>query len=105
MTFRITSPDALPLSYRRLVGGKATKLWVYVTNQWRIQTFRWGGGGASQKKFFRNFRPQFGLKIRGEGSDQAPRASPLDLPLQTLCILLGLECHCSMHDVFLDLCF
>ena len=27
MTFRITSPDALPLSYRRLVGGKATKLW------------------------------------------------------------------------------
>ena len=82
MTFRITSPDALPLSYRRLVGGKATKLWVYVTNQWRIQTFRWGGG-----------------------SDQAPRASPLDLPLQTLCILLGLECHCSMHDVFLDLCF
>ena len=54
MTFRITSPDALPLSYRRLVGGKATKLWVYVTNQWRIQTFRWGGrrGRASQKKIF-----------------------------------------------------
>ena len=42
----ISSPDALPLSYRRLVGGKATKLWVYVTNQWRIQTFRWGGGGG-----------------------------------------------------------
>ena len=108
MTFRITSPDAVPLSYRRLVGGKTTKLWVYVTNQWRIQTFRWGrgwGGWVSQKTFFRNFRPQFGLKIRGEGPDRAPRASPLDLPLQTSCILLGLECHCSMHDVFPDLCF
>ena len=64
-----------------------------------------GGGWVSQKTFFRNFRPQFGLKIRGEGPDRAPRASPLDLPLQTSCILLGLECHCSMHDVFPDLCF
>ena len=48
------------------------------TVQWQILTFRWGGGGGgcghldpeirgwgqSQKKFFRPFRPQFGLKIR-----------------------------------------
>ena len=105
MTFRITSPDALPLSYRRLVGGKATKLWVYVTNQWRIQTFRWGRGGSVSKNFFSELQASVWSKNKGEGPDRAPRASPLDLPLQTSCILLGLECHCSMHDVFPDLCF
>ena len=42
------------------MGGKATKLWVYVTNQWRIQTFRQGvggGGGRLKKIFFRSFGP------------------------------------------------
>ena len=34
------------------------------------------GGGVSKKNFFRPFRPQFGLKIRG--------APPLDLPLLSL---------------------
>ena len=37
--------------------------------QWRIQTFRWGGGGGGlPKKFFQPFGPHFGLKIkRGPG--------------------------------------
>ena len=56
----------------------------FVMLRWQIQTFRWGGGGVgrrgggqssrpcdngawSQKNFFEPFRPQFGLKIRGEG--------------------------------------
>ena len=41
------------------MGGKATKLWVYVTNQWRIQTFRQGVGGEGRLKkiFFRSFGP------------------------------------------------
>ena len=49
------------------MGGKATKLWVYVTNQWRIQTFRgWvGGGGDVSKKFF------FGaLGLRAKGKEK-----------------------------------
>ena len=36
------------------------------------------GGARSQKKFFRLFGPQFGLKIRGKAG---PRAVPLDSPL------------------------
>ena len=39
-----------------------------------------GGGGGLQKKYFRPFRPQFGLKIKGEG-ERGPRAPPLDPPL------------------------
>ena len=35
-----------------------------------------GGGGQSPKKYFRLFRPQFGLKIRGRGG-----GPPLDPPL------------------------
>ena len=30
-----------------------------------------GGGGGSQKTFFRPFRPQFGLKIRGPSPGSA----------------------------------
>ena len=44
---------------------------------------RGGGGrgeGGLQKKFFRLFGPQFGLKIRRMA--RAPRASRLDRPLQ-----------------------
>ena len=70
MTFRITSPDALPLSYRRLVGGKATKLWVYVTNQWRIQTFRWGGGVS--KKIFSELQASVWSKNKGGGVGPGP---------------------------------
>ena len=36
-------------------------------------------GGGLPKKYFRPFRPQFGLKIKGEGGG-AP-GPPLDLPL------------------------
>ena len=39
------------------------------------------GGPASKKKFFRPFGPHFRLKIRGR---RAPRASPLDPPLEVL---------------------
>ena len=49
---------------------------------------RRGGGGVSK-----NFLGASGLSL-GEAA-----------PLQTSCTLLGLECHCSMHDAFLDLCF
>ena len=38
------------------------------------------GRTQSQKKLFRRFGPQFGLKIRGGG--QAPWAPPLDPPLE-----------------------
>ena len=74
MTFRITSPDAVPLSYRRLVGGKATKLWVYVTNQWRIQTFRWGrgGGGGVSKNFFSELQASVWSKNKGGGAGPGP---------------------------------
>ena len=36
------------------------------------------GGGSLQKKYFRPFGPQFGLKIRGA---QVTRVPPLDPPL------------------------
>ena len=40
MTLLFTSPDALPLSYRTLMGAKATKLQkVHVTNMNRISTY------------------------------------------------------------------
>ena len=41
-----------------------------------------GGGGGGLKDIFRSFRPQFGLKIRGEGRRRDPRAPDLDPPLQ-----------------------
>ena len=53
---------------------------IYRPLEWRIQTFRYGGGGSviqtvrqrgppvSKNNFFRPFGPHFGLKIRG-GSD------------------------------------
>ena len=55
----------------------------YSNPQWRIQTFRWGGGGSHpdpenrgrsslKKNFFGPFGPQLGLKIW---------ALPLDPPL------------------------
>ena len=63
---------------------KRTYRFSICTNQWRIQTFRQGGGpghpdpeikgGGVSKKCFRSFGPQFGLKIKGGG--QAPRAPP-----------------------------
>ena len=58
-----------------------TRLWKNVT-KWTV--FSGGsrpsdkGGARSQKKFFRLFGPQFGLKIRGRW---APRALLLDPPL------------------------
>ena len=45
-----------------------------------FQIRRVGGGGL--KDIFRSFRPQFGLKIRGEGRRRDPRAPDLDPPLQ-----------------------
>ena len=62
--------------------------------EWRIQIFkitggrrssrpwdRGGGGGAGfQKRFFPPFGPQFGVKIRDQGT-RPPRAPPLNPPL------------------------
>ena len=44
-----------------------------------------GEGRGVKKEFFRPFGSQFGLKIRG---DRAPRAPPLDLPLNVYGIQL-----------------
>ena len=41
----------------------------------------WGGGAVSKNNFFRPFGPQFGLKLEGGGGGAAPRAPPLDPPL------------------------
>ena len=61
--------------------------------EWEMQVLRWkttekasggsrpsdkGRGGRSQKKIFRPFEPQVGLRIRGT----PPRGPPLDPPLQ-----------------------
>ena len=46
-----------------------------------IQTLDKGGGAVSKKIFFQSFGLQFGLKIRGA---QAPRAPPLDPPLEAI---------------------
>ena len=71
---------------------------VSATNKWHAKVelqavadpdlqIRWGGGshpdpeirgGWSPKKYFRPFRPHFGLKMR---EDPGPPAPPLDLPL------------------------
>ena len=47
-----------------------------------IQTLRKGETG-SKKILFRPLGPQFGLKLR-EGRRQAPRAPPLDPPLEVI---------------------
>ena len=44
-----------------------------------LQIKRVGGGAVSKNNFFRPFGPQFGLKLEGGGA--APRAPPLDPPL------------------------
>ena len=56
----------------------------------------WGGGGGAglPKKFFRPFRPQFGLKIRGGGP---PGPSPVDAPLVLMCALYS--CICRLKAV------
>ena len=63
-----------------------------------IQTLR-KGVARSPKEFFRPFGPQFGLKIRGGGGVRAPRAPPLDPPLDfvavtyDLCVFFSLFFH------------
>ena len=61
--------------------------------QWRVQTFRKGGGviqtriegGAGQKKiFFRRFGPQFGAKIRKGRAPWAPSLDPPQAPCKVI---------------------
>ena len=57
-----------------------------------IQTLR-KGAARFPKEFFRLFGPQFGLKIRGGGGwgrARAPRAPPLDPPLDFVAVMYDL---------------